>query len=313
MKPVISRIVPRALPLGCQVCSNSGQKENVPEPAINLSTHIDLRAARPAQPRAIGTGVLSVRSDGLGKTRLADLRMSGATKLVFPNIFRPEIEAILVNTAGGITGGDDYRLAMTVQENAALTLTTQAAERAYRAQPGEIGQVTTTLSVENGARLNWLPQELILFERCGLHRRLSINLDPGAQLLMVEPVVFGRALMNEDLRDVHFHDRISINRDARPLYVDGMRLDGDAARHLGHRAIADGAGAMASVVLVRADAEAPLAHIRAALPDTAGASLIAHDTLVIRLLAADSFELRRTLIPILNHLSDNTLPTSWRL
>ena len=301
------------LPLGYQLCSNSGQTKNVLEPAINLSTQIDLRTARPAQPRAIGNGVLSVRRDRDGKTRLVDLRMSGATKLVFPQVFRTDVEAILVNTAGGITGGDTYHLDLSVMENAALTLTTQAAERAYRAQPGEIGQVTTRLSVAKGGRLHWLPQELILFERSALHRRLSIDLEAGAQLLMVEPVVFGRALMNEDLHDVQFRDRINITRAGRPLYIDGLCLTGDATAHLSHRAIANGAGAMASLVLVRSDAEGQLASLRAKLTGNGGASLIAPDTLVIRLLASDSFELRQTLIPILNRLTENTLPTSWRL
>ncbi len=301
------------LPLARNLCSNSGQTKNAPGPAINLSSHIDLSAVRPAQPRAIGTGVLSVRGDETGKTRLEALRMSGATKLVFPQVFRPDVETILVNTAGGITGGDDYRLDITAHSGAALTLTTQAAERAYRAQLGEDGQATTRLCVRAGARLHWLPQELILFDRCALDRRLMIDLEAEATLLMVEPVVFGRALMNEDLRDVHFADRITVRRAGRPLYVDGMRLNGDAAQHLGRRAIADGAGAMASVVLVRADAEAQLAPVRAALPDRAGASLLAPDTLVIRLLATDSFELRRALIPILDRLTENTLPTSWRL
>lgn len=301
------------LPLNSEVCSNSEQTKNAAELAINLSPHIDLRTAHPAQPRAVGTGALSVRGDETGKTRLENLRMSGATKLVFPQIFRPDMEAILVNTAGGITGGDNYRLELTALENAALTLTTQAAERAYRAQPGEVGQITTKLSVKDGARLNWLPQELILFERCALSRRLSIDLDPGGQLLMVEPVVFGRALMDEKLNDVLFHDRIAITRAGRPLYVDGMRLEGDVAQHLKRRALGRGAGAMASVVLVHRDAEAQLVPVRAALPRSAGASLIAPDTLVIRLLAADSFELRAALIPILNRLTDNTLPTSWRL
>lgn len=281
--------------------------------AINLSSHIDLRDARPAQPRAVGTALVSVRADETGKTRLVDLRQSGSTKLVFPQIPRSDIEAILVNTAGGITGGDDYRLDAIAKNGAALTITTQAAERAYRAQPGETGRVFTSLTVEAGARLNWLPQELILFERCALSRRLTINLEESAQLLMVEPVVFGRAAMDETLCDIQFRDRITITRDGAPIYVDGMRLDGDASQHLARVAIAKGAKAMASVVVVRPDAEAQLVPIRGMLPDTAGASLIGEDVLVIRHLAADSFELRRALVPILDRLTNNTLPTSWRL
>ena len=218
-----------------------------------------------------------------------------------------------MNTAGGITGGDVYDLELKIECHATFTLTTQAAERAYRAQPGEVGQVASKLDVQCGATMNWLPQELILFDRSALQRSLVINLETGAQLLMVEPIVFGRAAMRETLRNVTFKDRIKITRDGVPLYIDGMDLTGDAAIHLSRGAIAGGAGAMASVVLVHPNADRQLAMVRTTLPISAGASMIADDVLVVRLLAQDSFELRRSLIPLLEQLSDTPLPTSWRL
>ncbi len=265
------------------------------------------------QPRAIGTVRLSVRADQAGQTRIEDLRQSGSMKLVFPQTHRKDVETVLVNTAGGITGGDGFSTDFTVQHGATLTVTTQAAERAYRAQRGETGRVRTDATVQSDAQLNWLPQELILFERCALQRRLHIDLAPDARLLMIEPVVFGRAAMGEALRDILFHDRIMITRGGSPLYTDATMLRGDATTHLARRAIADGAGAMASLVLVRPDAASQLAPIRAALPATAGASMIADDTLVMRQLAPDGYALRRTLVPILQRLTNNTLPTSWRL
>lgn len=232
---------------------------------------------------------------------------------MFPQTHRADVEAILVNTAGGITGGDRFEVGIHALQNAQLTLTTQAAERAYRAQRGEVGRVRTHLHVESGARLHWLPQELILFERSALSRRLDITLTSGAELLMVEPVVFGRAAMDETLRDISFTDRIRITRDGRPIYIDGMDIHGDAAAHLARPAIANGAGAMASLVFVSPTAEGQLGVVRGLLPATAGASMIAPDVLVIRHLAPDSFELRRSLLPVLDHLSNHTLPTSWRL
>ena len=219
----------------------------------------------------------------------------------------------MVNTAGGITGGDRFELSAEVGAKAKLTLTTQAAERAYKAQTGEVGRVTTRLSVAADAQLNWLPQEMILFENSALHRRLQIDLSDAARLLMVEPLVFGRAAMKETLKQVNFSDRIQITRDGQPLYLDAMHLHGDAAVHLARPAIANGAGAMASLVCVAPDAATKLAAISALLPETAGASMLADDILVMRLLATDSFEMRRTLVPVLDLLTHNTLPTSWRL
>jgi urease accessory protein len=119
--------------------------------------------------------------------------------------------------------------------------------------------------------------------------------------------------MREQLHNVWFKDRITILRDAKPIYIDGMTLNGDAVTHLARPAVANGAGAMASVVMVAPDAEAHLTPIRAILPVTAGASMIGQDILVMRFLATDSFDLRRTLMPVLDRLTQNTLPTSWRL
>lgn len=265
------------------------------------------------QPRARGSASLTVAGDVTGRTGLVDLRHAGSSKLVFPRNFNDNLEAILVNTAGGITGGDQYTLAAKVRAGGALTLTTQAAERAYRAQVTEVASVDTTLTVEEDASLNWLPQELILFDHCALRRQLQINLQGNANLLMVEPIVLGRAAMKETLRQIYFQDRIRINRDGAPIYIDGIDLSGDAAAHVARRAIADGARAMASLVLVRPDAAAQLDVLRAMLPPTAGASLLADDVLVIRQLAEDSFVLRRDLMPILSHLTNNSLPISWRL
>lgn len=280
--------------------------------AIKLPQPDDWTPSTPLQPRAIGGAKVVVRAVN-GVTRIADLRQSGSLKLVFPTTHRPDAEAVIVNTAGGVTGGDHIEIAADLQAGSTLTLTTQAAERAYRAQTGEVAQIRTDITVGPSARLNWLPQELILFDRSALSRRLTIEIANNARLLMVEPIVFGRAAMGERLTEVMFDDRIRITRSGRPLYLDGMRLRGDVTPHLAQPAIASGAGAMVSLIYVAPDAALHLDPVRALLPETAGASLLTKDMLVMRLLAADSFEMRRSLIPILDLLTQNTLPTSWRL
>ena len=291
-------------------CSKSNQFQ---ERVINQVYPLKSAETATLQPRALGAAAVSVRTDTAGRTQLVNLRQSGSLKLVFPQTHRKDAEAILVNTAGGITGGDQYKTTADVGAGACLTITTQAAERAYRAQPNEIGRVTTALTVAARGRLNWLPQEMILFDHSALHRRLTIDLAPNAHLLMVEPLVFGRTAMGETLHNITFQDRIRISRDGKPVYHDGVDLHGDATAHLARPAVAKGAGAMASLVCVAPDAATNLPKIRALLPLSAGASMIADDILVLRLLATDSFELRRSLVPILNLLTQNTLPTSWRL
>ncbi|HBC09391.1 MAG TPA: urease accessory protein, partial [Rhodospirillaceae bacterium] len=74
------------------------------------------------------------------------------------------VEAVLLNTAGGLTGGDVYGTEALAGPDAFLTLTSQACERVYRATGDQPARVETRLSADAGARLHWLPQETILFD-----------------------------------------------------------------------------------------------------------------------------------------------------
>lgn len=263
------------------------------------------------QPRARGAARVSAQFKD-GQSRIKDLRQSGAMKLLFPQ-GRPWLEAVMINSAGGITGGDRFAVEATAFSGAKLTVTTQAAERAYRAQPGETARMETRLAAEDGAALHWLPQETILYDACRYTRSLRADLAAGARFLMVEPLVFGRTGMGETLTKGLFHDRIDIRRDGQRLFYDSTRLQGDIAATLSGAAIGGGAAAMASLLLVAPDAETHLAPLRAALPDTGGATLLHPDVLYMRLLAEDSFEMRKTLLPILDRLTGDGLPLAWRL
>lgn len=223
------------------------------------------------------------------------------------------MHAVALNTGGGITGGDRFQLSANAGNGCHLVMTTQAAERAYRAQPGEIGRVETTLDAGAGARLDWLPQETLLFDGAALNRRLKISLAADAQALMVEPVVFGRTEMGEVVRDLSFWDRVDIVRDGKTEFADRTRLTGDAVAQLSGPATGGGCGAMASVVYAAADAETFVDRARALMPETGGVSLIRDGILFARLLATDSFVLRQSLLPLIDLLSISPLPRTWMI
>lgn len=263
------------------------------------------------QPRAVGAAVVSSKWQD-GCSRLDSVYQAGALKIVFPRN-HGQVEAVLVNTAGGITGGDRFDVTATAGAQSHLTLTTQAAERAYRAQPGQTGRVSTQLQVGADARLDWLPQETILFEGCALSRRLDVEIAPSGRFLMVEPVIFGRGAMGEELRAAQFRDRVLLRRADEVIYQDGVSLSGDIATALDRPAIAGGARAMANLVLVGPEAEGALHRVREMIGPLSGASLLRPDVLVARLLAKDSYVLRQRLVPLLDDLTNDTLPRSWRL
>jgi len=271
---------------------------------------IPTERATPVQPRAHGSARVSVIGTDRG-TVLDGLRQEGALKALFPRVPGRQCQAVLINTAGGVTGGDVFATEARAGRGAHLSLTTQAAERAYRAQPGETAGLGTGLVLEDGARLDWMPQETILFDGCSVERSLKADLAGAARLLVVEPLVFGRAAHGERLDDACFRDRIEIRRGGKPVFLDAMTLVGDVRGHLARPDIAGGAGAMASVILVSDDAELYLDRLRRLLPETAGASLIRDGVLFARVLAADGYTLRRSLAPALKLLSDDALPRNW--
>lgn len=262
--------------------------------------------------RAQGEVSLAVKARD-GGTSLRRLRQSGSLKCLFPRNAGRALQAVLLNCAGGVTGGDRLSLDARAEAGTNLTLTTQAAERIYRALPGECGRIETRLDVAEGACMNWLPQETILFDGCSLERSLTIELQEGAALLLTEPLVFGRLEMGETLTLARLLDRIEIRRAGAPVYLDCIRLAGDVQAQLDRPGVAGGARAMASLVYVAPDAEAQLEVLRRFLPCHAGASLIHEDVLVMRLLSRDSNEMRSSLVPMLNHLSHDGLPRCWNI
>lgn len=262
-------------------------------------------------PRACGSVVVRAALRG-GRTVLADLRQEGSAKVRFPRSHGPMLDATLLNTSGGITGGDRFSWQATAAPGAWLGLTTQAAERAYRARPGEIGRAAVALEAGAGARLDWLPQETILFDRSALERRLEANLAGRARLLVVEPVIFGRLAMGERISVIRFVDHWRIWRDGRLIHAETTRIAG-AAELLARPALLGGAGAMATVLLAGEDAGALVGPVRRLLVGEAGASLVRPGVLVVRLLARDGWDLRRRLVPLLETLRRAPLPDMWRM
>jgi len=270
--------------------------------------------AAPAMQRARGTVRIAVAAAGGGSARLVESYQSGAARVRYP---RPRagapLEAVLVNTAGGLTGGDRLDHAVTVGAGARAVVTTQAAERIYRRADG-IARIDTRLTVAAGASLAWLPQETILFDRSALTRTLAADIDPAARLIAVEALVLGRAAMGETAERIQLADSWRIRRGGRLVFADGARLDGDAADVMAGGATGRGAVALATVVLVAPDAGACLDRARAALADGRGEGGASawNGILVGRLLAPSGQVLRADLVRLIEALAGAPMPRVWQ-
>jgi len=242
---------------------------------------------------------------------IAELRQDGSLKALFPKVRGNALDAVFLNTAGGLTGGDRMQITSEAGAGAHIVMSSQAAERAYRAQAGAVAVSEVALDVAQGGRIDWLPQETILFEGAAISRRMTVRLAADATALLVEPVIFGRTAMGEQVHDLHLSDQWRVYRENRLIFADAIRLTGDAHRQMQHRAIAAGAGAMATILLAGRQAAACAELID--LPASSGMNLITDDLLLVRLLATDSFALRAQMIPVIEALTPLAIPRVWRL
>ena len=260
-----------------------------------------------AANRSAGRIALTVAAEG-GVTRRRQVYEDGPLRIRFPNSSPRMLESVIVNTAGGLAGGDRHDLDIGVQDGAALAVTTAAAEKIYRAL-GPDAEIAVKLAAGAGARLTWLPQETILFDRARLRRSIEVELAPDAELLMAEAVVFGRSAMGEVVEEGAFTDRWRVRRDGRLVFAETVLLGGAIAQKLAEPAVAGGGVAIATVLAAPGD-QAMVEHVRAQIfCGEVGASAW-NGLAVARLCAKDGASLRRDLVSVVAALG-GTLPRLW--
>ena len=273
-------------------------------------------APAPAQAevmqRAIGHVSVGARAGPSG-TVLRTLDQSGCLRACFPRTRGGTLEAVLVNTAGGIADGDRLTIAASAERGARMVVTTQSAERIYRARPdASPASIEVTLQAAEDASLIFLPQETILFDSCALERTLQIDLHSTASYLGVEALVFGRQEFGETISSLRLRDTIRLRRGGRLLLHDSVRLQGEVDSLLATQASAAGARGVATIVYAAPCAEQRLPALRQALASAEGGASAWDGMLVARLVAPDGQALRRSVLAALAPLRSAPLPRVWQ-
>ncbi len=244
-----------------------------------------------------------------GASRPRRVREEGSLRVRFPGAISGELEAVLVNTAGGIAGGDQIEIAFSVGPGTRSAVTGAAAEKIYRSL-GPDASLRIKLDVASGAALAWLPQETILFDRARVTRSIDVDLAADAGLILAEAVIFGRSGMGETVERGLLLDRWRVRREGRLLFADALRLDGAIAEKLDAPACANDAVAIASVLMIPGDDALARSVREQTFSGEVGISAW-NGFALARLVAETGAKLRQDLSALLMLLRAGRLPRLW--
>jgi urease accessory protein len=161
------------------------------------------------------------------KTVLVHCQVQAPLKVQRP--FYPEgdkiCHSVILHTAGGVVGGDRLSLDITLQPHAHALITTAAAGKIYRSNCLQARQ-TTHLKVAEGACLEWLPQEAIVFNQAIYRQDLRVDLAPGATWVGWEITRLGRSARGERFLQGEWRSHTEVWQQETPLWIDRQWLRG---------------------------------------------------------------------------------------
>ena len=264
--------------------------------------------------RADGAGRIVLGSSEQG-TRIIDVFQKSPVRVMFPRVPGGAVEeAVLINTGGGVAGGDRLECSITALEKASITVTSQAAEKVYGALD-EPARITTKLKISEAAKLAWLPQETILFNTARVRRNTEIDVCSGAEVLAVEWIVLGRSAYGEQMVNGQVTDSWRVKKDGRLIWADTFRCVDETYPHLHKKALLSRYMAIATLVYFGGDLNDRVELIRDIAPSLeccCGATLVS-GVMIVRFAAEAAFLLRLALYRVLHQFRLDRGPGPFRI
>lgn len=264
--------------------------------------------------RADGSGRIVVSGSVKG-TRITEVYQRSPIRILFPRVGgAPVEEAVLINTSGGVAGGDSLECSVTARADAALVVTSQAAEKVYRALD-EPARVVTRLEAHAGARLAWLPHETIVFDSGRIRRGMQIEVSSGSELIALEWLVLGRAARGEEVSAGHIVDSWRVRKDGRLIWADSFRATGEVISRLRASALLSSYKAIGTLVYFGPSLDRRLEFLRDLLPslDCDCAATSVGGLIVARFAAKAASDLRTGLRTFLQRLGEELGPGPFRV
>jgi len=266
---------------------------------LGLSPTPEVGTGRPSDKdlqRADGCGRIVLRGSENG-TCIEDIFEHSPIRIMFPRTGDCGVEeAVIINTGGGVAGGDRLECSVSALPGTSIAVTSQAAEKVYRAL-NEPARVTTRLKARESARLAWLPQETIVFNSARLRRTTEIELTSGTELLALEWLVLGRAAHGEIVIGGNIIDSWQVKKDGRLIWADTFRVSDETFPHLNRKALLSNCSAIATLVYFGPYLDKRLDFLREMIPSLGSncAATLVSGLIVVRFAAKESFDLKLAL------------------
>ena len=256
------------------------------------------------------TGQLSFH---MSQKRISRMYQSGSAKLMLPKTYSDMIEAVILNTSGGMTDGDIFNIDVQAKE-CPLVMTTQTAERVYRSGGTKPAKAKINLSVSNTADLHWLPQETILFNDSKFERTLTVNLSTCSNFLGAETIVLGREAMGENICDCKLIDNWRVFRDGELFHAESLRLSDDVSKIITAPAGGNGARLLSTILYIGNNLEQVADRVAGLIKQISSNCALScwDDRLVIRLVSAQSAYARKDIERLLLAIRQQPLPRVWQ-
>jgi len=245
--------------------------------------------------RAEGCGRIEVSGSAM-ETRIVDVFQRSPIRIMFPRMEGALKEAVLVNTAGGIAGGDRLEFGVTALASSSIAVTTQAAEKVYCAL-GEPAHIAAKLKACEAAKLAWLPQETIVFDGARLSRVTEVELSAGAELLALEWLVLGRAAHGEEMAGGQITDTWRVKKDCKLVWADSFRVTDEIFLHLHRKALLWNCKAIGTLIYFGPDPDTRLEFFRDIAPsmECRCAPTLVGELIIVRFVGEVASDLRLAL------------------
>ena len=162
----------------------------------------------------------------------------------------------------------------------------------------------------------WLPKELILFDNSKLRRNININLLDNSNLIFCETTIFGRKAMSEKIKNISFSDQWKICSNSSINHFEAINIKRSAIDNFKNNYTFDNHSSLSTILIfgnIINQLESELRKIIKNLKNHYCEMTKFDDKIIIRCLADDNYDLKKTLNIIMKNVINDKLPKSWDL